>query len=142
MGTPTQIHATPPTTTTPPTTNRGPLGWLVPSEIQPLETRAAGTGINTLVNFLFTFLIGQIFLSMLCGLKFGTFFLFAGFVLLMTLFVLFCVPETKGVPIEELNEVIVQKHWLWSRVVRGAPLPEGMAGAAAIPEPVKTATKA
>lgn len=26
---------------------RGPLGWLVPSEIQPLETRAAGTGINT-----------------------------------------------------------------------------------------------
>jgi hypothetical protein len=41
---------------------RGPLGWLVPSEIQPLETRAAGTGINTFVNFMFTFLIGQIFL--------------------------------------------------------------------------------
>lgn len=40
----------------------GPLGWLVPSEIQPLETRAAGTGIATLTNFLFTFLIGQIFL--------------------------------------------------------------------------------
>jgi len=46
---------------------------------------------------------------MLCGLKFGTFFLFAGFVLIMTLFVIFCVPETKGVPIEELNEVIMQK---------------------------------
>lgn len=45
---------------------RGPLGWLVPSEIQPLETRAAGTGINTLVNFLFTFLIGQIFLVSSC----------------------------------------------------------------------------
>eukprot|EP00878_Enallax_costatus_P003747 GHUV01003963.1.p1 GENE.GHUV01003963.1~~GHUV01003963.1.p1 ORF type:complete len:430 (+),score=129.74 GHUV01003963.1:238-1527(+) len=30
----------------------GPLGWLVPSEIQPLETRAAGTGINTCMNFL------------------------------------------------------------------------------------------
>ncbi len=43
-------------------TPRGPLGWLVPSEIQPLETRAAGTGINTFVNFMFTFLIGQIFL--------------------------------------------------------------------------------
>lgn len=39
---------------------RGPLGWLVPSEIQPLETRAAGTGINTFVNFMFTFLIGQV----------------------------------------------------------------------------------
>jgi hypothetical protein len=40
--------------------HRGPLGWLVPSEIQPLETRAAGTGINTFVNFMFTFLIGQV----------------------------------------------------------------------------------
>jgi hypothetical protein len=28
---------------------RGPLGWLVPSEVQPLETRAAGTAINTTV---------------------------------------------------------------------------------------------
>jgi hypothetical protein len=32
-----------------------------------------------------------------------------GFVLLMTLFVILCVPETKGVPIEELNEVVTQK---------------------------------
>ncbi|GBF88955.1 sugar transport protein [Raphidocelis subcapitata] len=102
----------------------GPLGWLVPSEIQPLETRAAGMGIATLMNFLFTFLIGQIFLSVLCGLKYGTFFLFAGFVVIMTLFVLFCVPETKGVPIEELNEVVTQKHWLWSRVVKDAAAPQ------------------
>lgn len=95
----------------------GPLGWLVPSEIQPLETRAAGTGINTTVNFLFTFIIGQSFLSMLCAFKFGTFFFFGGFVAIMTLFVLFFVPETKGVPIEELNELIVHKHWFWKRVV-------------------------
>ena len=50
----------------PPNDCRGPLAWLVPSEIQPLETRAAGTGISTLVNFLFTFLIGQIFLVSSC----------------------------------------------------------------------------
>jgi hypothetical protein len=46
---------------------------------------------------------------MLCGLKFGTFFLFAGFVAIMTIFVILCVPETKGVPLEELNEIIMQK---------------------------------
>jgi hypothetical protein len=40
----------------------------------------------------------------------------------MTLFVIMCIPETKGVPIEELSELIVSKHWLWSRVVAGAPL--------------------
>ncbi|KAF6250807.1 sugar carrier protein A [Scenedesmus sp. NREL 46B-D3] len=102
----------------------GPLGWLVPTEIQPLETRAAGTGINTFFNFLFTFFIGQLFLTLLCALKWGTFLFFGGFVLLMTLFVILCIPETKGVPIEELSETIVHKHWLWSRVVAGAPLEE------------------
>ena len=45
----------------------------------------------------------------------------AGFVLIMTLFVLLFVPETKGVPIEELNEVIVHKHWFWKNVVGKAP---------------------
>ncbi len=30
----------------------GPLGWLVPSEIQPLETRTSGTAISTASNFL------------------------------------------------------------------------------------------
>ena len=28
----------------------GPLGWLYPTEVQPLETRAAGAGINTASN--------------------------------------------------------------------------------------------
>ncbi|KAF6258859.1 sugar carrier protein A [Scenedesmus sp. NREL 46B-D3] len=102
----------------------GPLGWLVPTEIQPLETRAAGTAINTFFNFLFTFFIGQMFLTLLCALKWGTFLFFGGFVLLMTLFVIICIPETKGVPIEELSEAIIHKHWLWSRVVAGAPLEE------------------
>lgn len=120
----------------------GPLGWLVPSEIQPLETRAAGTGINTFVNFMFTFVIGQAFLSILCTMKWGTFLFFAGFVLLMTLFVLLCVPETKGVPIEELSEVIVNRHWLWSRVVAGAPRDDDEAEEAAgkaLPAPVAKA---
>lgn len=51
----------------------GPLGWLVPSEIQPLETRSAGMGITVAVNFICSFIIGQAFLSMLCTLKFGIF---------------------------------------------------------------------
>ena len=38
----------------------GPLGWLVPSEIQALETRAAGAALSTATNFLFSFVIGQV----------------------------------------------------------------------------------
>jgi hypothetical protein len=41
----------------------------VPSEIQPLETRSAGQGLTVAVNFLFTFVIGQTFLSMLCAFQ-------------------------------------------------------------------------
>ncbi|KAI7994127.1 Sugar transport protein 10 [Camellia lanceoleosa] len=94
----------------------GPLGWLVPSEIFPLEIRSAGQSINVSVNMFFTFIIGQAFLSMLCQMKFGLFFFFAGFVLIMTLFVYFLLPETKNVPIEEMNRVW-KAHWFWGKYI-------------------------
>ncbi|CAB4262058.1 unnamed protein product [Prunus armeniaca] len=94
----------------------GPLGWLVPSEICPLEIRSAGQAINVSVNMLFTFLIGQVFLTMLCHLKFGLFFFFAGFVIIMTIFITFFLPETKNVPIEEMNRVW-KAHWFWGKYI-------------------------
>ncbi|KAK6253091.1 hypothetical protein QUC31_014811 [Theobroma cacao] len=83
----------------------GPLGWLVPSEICPLEIRSAGQAINVSVNMLFTFFIAQTFLSLLCHMKFGLFFFFAVFVITMTVFIHLFLPETKNVPIEEMNRV-------------------------------------
>ncbi|PKI76762.1 sugar transport protein 10-like [Punica granatum] len=94
----------------------GPLGWLVPSEICPLEVRSAGQAINVSVNMFFTFIIAQGFLSMLCHMKFGLFFFFAGFVILMTIFVFLFVPETKNVPIEEMGRVM-KAHWFWGKYI-------------------------
>ncbi|KAM1216712.1 hypothetical protein ACFX2J_012965 [Malus domestica] len=94
----------------------GPLGWLVPSEICPLEIRSAGRTINVSVNMLFTFIIGQVFLSMLCHLKFGLFFFFAGFVIIVTIFIAFFLPKTKNVPIEEMNRVW-KAHWFWGKYI-------------------------
>ncbi|KAG6584034.1 Sugar carrier protein C, partial [Cucurbita argyrosperma subsp. sororia] len=51
----------------------GPLGWLVPSEIFPLEIRSAAQSVNVSVNMFFTFVVAQVFLVMLCHLKFGLF---------------------------------------------------------------------
>nr|GMC61207.1 sugar carrier protein A [Ipomoea batatas] len=96
----------------------GPLGWTVPSEIFPLETRSAGQSITVAVNLFFTFAIAQSFLSLLCALKFGIFLLFAGFITIMTIFVYLFLPETKGVPIEEMMQ-LWQKHWFWKKIVSG-----------------------
>ncbi|XP_061357911.1 sugar transport protein 10-like [Gastrolobium bilobum] len=94
----------------------GPLGWLVPSEICSLEARSAGQATNVAVNMLFTFVIAQVFLTMLCHLKFGLFFFFACFVVIMTLFIFLLLPETKNVPIEEMNRVW-KSHWFWGKFI-------------------------
>lgn len=94
----------------------GPLGWLIPSEIQPLETRSAGQAITVAVNFFFSFLIGQLFLSMLCAMKWGIFLFFAGWVCIMTVFVFFLLPETKGVPLEYIRRIF-RAHPVWGRTM-------------------------
>ncbi|CAL9063069.1 unnamed protein product, partial [Musa banksii] len=89
----------------------GPLGWLIPSETFPMETRSAGQSVTVCVNLLFTFVIAQAFLSMLCHLKYGIFAFFSGWVVVMSVFVLFFLPETKNVPIEEMTEKVWKQHW-------------------------------
>lgn len=91
----------------------GPLGWLIPSETFPLETRSAGQSITVLSNMLFTFLIAQAFLSMLCAMKFGIFLFFSAWIVLMGLATIFFLPETKKVPIEEMTEKVWKQHWFW-----------------------------
>lgn len=50
-----------------------PLGWLVPSEIFPLETRSAGQSIVVCVNMFFTEAIAQCFIA---SPRYGIFLLF------------------------------------------------------------------
>ncbi|XVF63148.1 hypothetical protein PTKIN_Ptkin09bG0065600 [Pterospermum kingtungense] len=93
----------------------GPLGWLIPSETFPLETRSAGQSVTVCVNLLFTFVIAQAFLSMLCHFKYGIFLFFSGWVVIMSVFTVFLIPETKNVPIEEMTERVWKQHWFWKR---------------------------
>ncbi|PQQ21637.1 sugar transport protein 13 [Prunus yedoensis var. nudiflora] len=93
----------------------GPLGWLIPSETFPLEARSAGQSVAVCTNMLFTFVIAQAFLSMLCNMKFGIFLFFTFWVFVMTIFVVVLIPETKGVPIEEMTERVWKQHWFWKR---------------------------
>ncbi|KAI3450298.1 hypothetical protein Pfo_006963 [Paulownia fortunei] len=96
----------------------GPLGWLIPSEIFPLETRTAGFFFAVSTNMIFTFIIAQAFLTMLCHMRSGIFFFFAIWIILMGSFAVFLLPETKGVPIDEMNEQVWKKHWFWHRFLK------------------------
>ncbi|CAD5195963.1 unnamed protein product [Musa acuminata subsp. malaccensis] len=84
----------------------GPLGWLIPSETFPLATRTAGYAFAVSSNMIFTFVIAQAFLSMMCHLRAGIFFFFAAWIVVMGLFVIFLLPETKNVPIDEMTEKV------------------------------------
>lgn len=94
----------------------GPMGWLIPSEIFPLEIRSAGQSINVSMNMLWTFVIAEVILPMLCHLKFGLFFFFSGWLFIMTTFIAFFLPETKNVPIEEMI-LVWKKHWFWGKFI-------------------------
>ncbi|KAF8400862.1 hypothetical protein HHK36_014165 [Tetracentron sinense] len=94
----------------------GPLGWLVPSELFPLETRSAGQSVVVCVNLFFTALIAQCFLVSLCHLRYGIFLLFAGLIIIMSSFIYFLLPETKQVPIEEVS-FLWESHWFWKKFV-------------------------
>ncbi|KAK0576739.1 hypothetical protein LWI29_022590 [Acer saccharum] len=95
----------------------GPLSWLIPSEIFPMKIRPTGQSISVAVNFGVTFILSQTFLTMLCHFKFGTFLFYAGWIVIMTIFVALFLPETKGIPLDSMYAVW-ERHWFWRRFVK------------------------
>ncbi|KAM7257403.1 hypothetical protein ACFE04_013144 [Oxalis oulophora] len=82
----------------------GPLSWLIPSEIFPMKIRPTGQSISVGVNLGITFIQTQTFLSMLCHFTYGTFLFYAGWILVMTGFIVFFLPETKGIALDSIYQ--------------------------------------
>jgi sugar porter (SP) family MFS transporter len=83
----------------------GPLPWLYPPEIMPLTMRAKGVSLSTATNWAFNFLVGETtpYMQELIAWRLYPmhgFFCACSFVL-----VYFLYPETKGVPLEEMDAV-------------------------------------
>ncbi|OVA02976.1 Sugar/inositol transporter [Macleaya cordata] len=95
----------------------GLTGWEVLSEVFPVEIRSAAQNITVSVNMLFNFIIAHLFLNMLCHMKFGVFFFFAGFVAFGSIFLYHFVPETKGKSIEEMGRRVWKQHWYWGKYI-------------------------
>ncbi|KAF8647905.1 hypothetical protein AX16_006437 [Volvariella volvacea WC 439] len=88
----------------------GPVPWLYPPEIMPLSIRAKGVSLSTATNWAFNFLVGEVtpYLQDLIEWRLYPlhgFFCACSFVLGMSLY-----PETKGVPLEEMDAVFGEEE--------------------------------
>ncbi|KAK4892811.1 hypothetical protein LTR27_008725 [Elasticomyces elasticus] len=82
-----------------------PIGWVLPSEIFNLGNRSKSISITTSATWMCNFVIGLVTPSMLAKLGWGTYIFFAAFCLMAFFFVWFCVPETKGKSLEDMDVV-------------------------------------
>lgn len=81
------------------------IGW-VGTELLPLEVRALGTMMNTVTSWGCNIIIASTFLSMMKGLTpSGAFGFYAGICFFGWLFVVFCYPEVKGLPLEDVRHI-------------------------------------
>nr|AAF91432.1 putative Na+/myo-inositol symporter [Mesembryanthemum crystallinum] len=85
----------------------GTVPWIVNSEIYPLRYRGVGGGIAAVSNWTSNLIVSETFLTLTEALgAAGTFLLFAGFSAIGLVFIYLLVPETKGLPIEEVEHML------------------------------------
>lgn len=88
----------------------GPVTWLINSEIFPQRYRGIGTGITIFVLWIGNFIVGLLSPVLLEWNMSNTFYIFAVCCVLGIIFVALRVPETKGVPLEEIEKYFRTKY--------------------------------
>ncbi|XP_056138363.1 proton myo-inositol cotransporter-like [Lampris incognitus] len=84
----------------------GPMPWTVNSEIYPMWARSTGNAFSAGVNWTFNVLVSLTFLHITEYLGYyGAFFLYAGLAGLGLLFMFGCLPETRGLQLEEIENL-------------------------------------
>ncbi|ERM99213.1 probable inositol transporter 2 isoform X1 [Amborella trichopoda] len=88
----------------------GTVPWIVNSEIYPLRFRGVCGGIAAMANWISNLIVAQSFLSLTeaIGTSF-TFLIFGVMSVIALIFVIVCVPETKGLPIEEVEKMLEKR---------------------------------
>lgn len=85
----------------------GTVPWIVNSEIYPLRYRGVGGGMAAVSNWVSNLIVSETFLTLTEHLgSAGTFLLFAGFSTIGLVCIFFVVPETKGLPFEEVEKML------------------------------------
>ncbi|KAF9893526.1 hypothetical protein FE257_010838 [Aspergillus nanangensis] len=83
----------------------GPVSWTLVSEIFPLSIRAKGSSFGASSNWVNNFAVAFFVPAMFEGWAWGTYIFFAVFLAAGMVWVWFCLPETKGATLEEMDRV-------------------------------------
>ncbi|CAA7394024.1 unnamed protein product [Spirodela intermedia] len=88
----------------------GTAPWIVNSEIYPLRFRGICGGIAATANWVSNLIVAQSFLTLTEAIGTSLTFMIFGLISVVALiFVLICVPETKGLPIEEVENMLERR---------------------------------
>ncbi|KAL8292787.1 hypothetical protein RQP46_001399 [Phenoliferia psychrophenolica] len=110
----------------------GPMAWVVTGEIYPTSTRAKAMSMSTASNWLLNFAIGYSTPYLVdsgpgkAGLASNVFYIWGGFCVLCFIFVFFCVPETMGLSLEQVDLLYRNSSILKSNEFRKKILAENM----------------
>ncbi|KAI1425053.1 MFS sugar transporter-like protein [Xylaria sp. FL1777] len=94
----------------------GPLSWIIPAEIFDTHTRSKGVSIATMTSFAFNTLIGQVTEIAVDAVGWRYFLLFVIANLTNAVFFYLILPETKLLPLEEMNYLFTHAPWIVARV--------------------------
>ncbi|KAG6911521.1 hypothetical protein DXG01_011823 [Tephrocybe rancida] len=83
----------------------GPVPWLYPPEIMPLSVRAKGVSLSTATNWLFNFIVGEMTPYLQETMAWRLYPMHGFFCACSFVVVYFLYPETKGVPLEEMDAI-------------------------------------
>ncbi|KAM6520259.1 hypothetical protein FALCPG4_013808 [Fusarium falciforme] len=83
------------------------ITWVYCSEIFPIDIRMLCTAITTADQWFWSFLISRTTPYMITSLGYGTYMFFGALMVLMGLWALFFIPETKGLTLEDMDSLFM-----------------------------------
>ncbi|CAN8103557.1 unnamed protein product [Discula destructiva] len=90
----------------------GPLSFIIPAEIFDTHTRSKGVSIATMTSFAFNTMIGQVTGPAIDSIGWRFYMIFIIFNFTNAVYFFLTLPETKLLPLEEMNYLFKQAPWI------------------------------
>lgn len=86
--------------------------WVINSEMFDQNTRSLGQANAAANNWFWNFIIARFTPQMFGAWGYGVYFFFASLMIISVVFVFFCIPETKAVPLEAMDRLFkIKPTW-------------------------------